>query len=165
VSLTTCVASIETKAGESRCLTINFAGGFRRQPSTDPSTSRTPRSAVVFTTAQVFLGRWFFADAGSRKTLTISLVTAIEWFYIDERTPEISIGVKELARGQGIGEMLLRSLIAEARGRGLRLCLNIRSTNPARRLYERVGFQVVPEMTVQNRVGGQSFGMVLGAQP
>jgi hypothetical protein len=28
---TTCVASIETKAGESR-LTINFAGGFRRQP-------------------------------------------------------------------------------------------------------------------------------------
>ena len=87
------------------------------------------------------------------------------WFYIDERTPEISIGVKELARGQGVGEMLLRSLIAEATRRGLRLCLNVRSTNPARRLYERVGFQVVPEMTVRNRVGGQSFGMVLGAQP
>jgi GNAT superfamily N-acetyltransferase len=86
------------------------------------------------------------------------------WFYIDERTPEVSIGVKELARGQGVGEMLLRSLIAEATGRGLRLCLNIRSTNPARRLYERVGFQVVPEMTVRNRVGGQSFGVVLGAQ-
>jgi GNAT superfamily N-acetyltransferase len=87
------------------------------------------------------------------------------WFYIDERTPEISIGVKELARGQGVGEMLLRSLIAEATGRGLRLCLNIRSTNPARRLYERVGFRVVPEMTVRNRVGGQSLGMVLAVQP
>ena len=85
------------------------------------------------------------------------------WFYIDEHTPEISIGVKEVARGQGVGEMLLRSLIAEATDRGLRLCLNVRSTNPARRLYERVGFQVVPEMTVRNRVGGQSFGMVLGA--
>jgi GNAT superfamily N-acetyltransferase len=87
------------------------------------------------------------------------------WFYIDDRTPEISIGVRELARGQGVGEILLRTLIAEARGRGLRLCLNIRSTNPARRLYERVGFKVVPEMTVRNRIGGQSFGMVLGAQP
>src|ERR1700744_2401518 len=43
------------------------------------------------------------------------------WFYIDERTPEISIGVKELARGRGVGEILLRSLIAEAKGRGLRL--------------------------------------------
>jgi GNAT superfamily N-acetyltransferase len=87
------------------------------------------------------------------------------WFYIDDRTPEISIGVRELARGQGVGEILLRTLIAEARDRGLRLCLNIRSTNPARRLYERVGFKVVPEMTVRNRIGGQSFGMVLGAQP
>jgi GNAT superfamily N-acetyltransferase len=87
------------------------------------------------------------------------------WFYFDQRTPEISIGVKELARGQGVGEMLLHSLIAEATRRGLRLCLNVRSTNPALRLYERVGFQVVPEMTVRNRVGGQSFGMVLGAQP
>jgi ribosomal protein S18 acetylase RimI-like enzyme len=87
------------------------------------------------------------------------------WFYIDERTPEISIGVKQVARGQGVGEMLLRSLIAEATRRGLGLCLNVRSTNPARRLYERVGFRVVPEMTVRNRVGGQSFGMVLGTQP
>jgi ribosomal protein S18 acetylase RimI-like enzyme len=87
------------------------------------------------------------------------------WFYIDQRTPEISIGVKELARRQGVGEMLLHSLIAEATRRGLRLCLNVRSANPALRLYERVGFQIVPEMTVRNRVGGQSFGMVLGARP
>ena len=64
-----------------------------------------------------------------------------------------------------MGEILLRTLIAEARDRGLRLCLNIRSTNPARRLYERVGFKVVPEMTVRNRICGQSFGMVVGAQP
>ena len=49
------------------------------------------------------------------------------WFYIDECTPEISLGVKEVARGQGVGEMLLRSLIAEATDRGLRLCLNVRS--------------------------------------
>lgn len=87
------------------------------------------------------------------------------WFYIDGRTPEISIGVRKAVRGHGIGEMLLRSLIAEAADRRLRLCLNVRSTNPARRLYERLGFRLIPEMTVRNRVGGQSFGMVLAAQP
>ncbi len=83
------------------------------------------------------------------------------WFYIDDRTPEISIGVREDGRGQGAGEMLLRALIVEATSRGLRLCLNVRSTNPARHLYERLGFRVVPEMTVRNRVGGRSFGMLL----
>ena len=31
--LTTCVASIETKAGGNRGSTIDFAGGFRRQPT------------------------------------------------------------------------------------------------------------------------------------
>ncbi|MGH7934689.1 MAG: hypothetical protein ACREQN_16220 [Candidatus Binataceae bacterium] len=33
----------------------------------------------------------------------------------------------------------------------------VRSTNPARRLYERCGFVVVAEVT--NRVGGSSFVM------
>jgi predicted GNAT family acetyltransferase len=56
--------------------------------------------------------------------------------------------------------MLVGALIAEATRRGLGLCLNVRQTNPARRLYERMGFQVVPGMTVTNRVGGLSFGMV-----
>jgi len=84
------------------------------------------------------------------------------WFYIDERTFEISIGVKELARGQGVSEMLLRSLIAEA------TCpwpvSQCQRHQPSRRPYARMGFRVVPGMTVRNRVGGQSFGMVLGAQ-
>jgi ribosomal protein S18 acetylase RimI-like enzyme len=82
------------------------------------------------------------------------------WFYIDDRTPEISIGVRNQARGQGFGQTLLRAMIAEAARRGLRLCLNVRHTNPARRLYERMGFRVLPELTVTNRVGGQSFGML-----
>jgi ribosomal protein S18 acetylase RimI-like enzyme len=82
------------------------------------------------------------------------------WFYIDARTPEISIGVHPDARGQGVGETLLRAMIDEATMRGLRLCLNVRHTNPARRLYARLGFREVPAMTVRNRVGGQSFGMV-----
>ena len=40
--------------------------------------------------------------------------------------------------------MLLHALIAEAARRGVGLCLNVRHDNPARRLYERVGFRLVP---------------------
>ena len=88
---------------------------------------------------------------------------ANEAYYCVERTPELSIGVRPDARGQGVGQMLMRALIAEATRRGLGLCLNVRNTNPARRLYERMGFQAVPGMTVTNRVGGLSIWMVLAA--
>jgi ribosomal protein S18 acetylase RimI-like enzyme len=61
--------------------------------------------------------------------------------YGDDETPQVSIGVKPNARGQGVGEGLMRALIGEARRRGLGLCLSVRFENPARRLYERLGFR------------------------
>jgi ribosomal protein S18 acetylase RimI-like enzyme len=84
--------------------------------------------------------------------------------YGGERTPKLSIAVKPGARGRGVGEKLLRALIAEAAHRGFRLCLSVRHDNPARRLYERIGFRVVPGSTVPNRAGGLSIGMILGDQ-
>jgi ribosomal protein S18 acetylase RimI-like enzyme len=81
-------------------------------------------------------------------------------FYVDADTPEVTIGVKPQARGRGVGGMLLDALIAEATRRGVGLCLNVRHDNPARRLYERVGFRLVPGSGVPNRVGGTSFGML-----
>jgi GNAT superfamily N-acetyltransferase len=81
-------------------------------------------------------------------------------YYCEEQTPEVAVAVKSHARGQGSGQTLLRALMAEAAGRGFRLCLNVRSTNPALRLYERMGFQPIPGMTVPNRVGGVSIWMV-----
>ena len=81
-------------------------------------------------------------------------------FYVDECTPEITIGVKPHLRGQGVGRRLLKALTAEAAQRGIGLCLNVRHDNPARRLYKRVGFRLVPGSGVPNRVGGTSFGMI-----
>ena len=81
-------------------------------------------------------------------------------FYVDEHTPEVTIGVAEAARGQGVGGMLLRALIAEAARRGVGLFLNVRHDNPAWRLYERTGFRLVASSAVPNRVGGTSFGMI-----
>jgi ribosomal protein S18 acetylase RimI-like enzyme len=86
-------------------------------------------------------------------------------FYVDERTPEVTIGVSAQVRGQGVGEILLQALIAEAEHRRIGLCLNVRHDNPARRLYERMGFRMVPGSAVPNRVGGLSLGMILGEAP
>lgn len=83
-------------------------------------------------------------------------------FYLDERTPEISIAVKAHARGRGLGQRLLQAMLSEAARRGVRLCLNVRHDNPALRLYERMGFRVLPDRIIPNRVGGRSIGMVSG---
>src|SRR4051794_1727725 len=80
-------------------------------------------------------------------------------FYLDDRTPEVSIGVADTVRGQGVGGALMRALIAEADARRVGLCLNVRETNPARRLYERLGFNYVPGWQARNRVGTLSLGM------
>jgi ribosomal protein S18 acetylase RimI-like enzyme len=82
-------------------------------------------------------------------------------FFVDDRTPEVSIGVGSTMRGKGIGEALLGELILESKRRGVGLCLNVRDSNPAVRLYERVGFRRVPGTEVKNRTGGLSFGMQL----
>jgi ribosomal protein S18 acetylase RimI-like enzyme len=81
--------------------------------------------------------------------------------YGDEEAPKVSIGVKPNVRGQGVGEKLMRALIGEAARRGLGLCLSVRSENPARRLYERLGFRDIPGSAATNRTGGMSIGMAL----
>ena len=81
--------------------------------------------------------------------------------YGDEEAPKVSIGVKANARGQGVGEKLMRALIGEAARHGLGLCLSVRSENPAHRLYERLGFRDIPGSAVTNRTGGVSIGMAL----
>jgi ribosomal protein S18 acetylase RimI-like enzyme len=74
--------------------------------------------------------------------------------FVDESTPEITVGVRPDARGRGVGAALLTVLADEARGRGVAaLSLSVEVDNPAVRLYERAGFEVV------ERSGG-AFTMV-----
>lgn len=61
--------------------------------------------------------------------------------FVDEATPEIAIGVVADARGRGLGTALLRTLIREARRRGVQaLSLSVEIDNPAAHLYRRLGF-------------------------
>lgn len=66
--------------------------------------------------------------------------------FIDENTPEVGIAIRESYRGQGIGTALLQAIQVKYLKKGVRrLSLSTDKRNPAKRLYERMGFVVVAE--------------------
>ncbi len=50
-------------------------------------------------------------------------------------------------QGQGIGTQVISTLIDQACAAGVPLSLSVLKVNPAKRLYERLGFTVVEEKT------------------
>lgn len=81
--------------------------------------------------------------------------------HIRDDIPEVAIATAQDYQGQGAGRAVLCTLIQAAKNHYPGLSLNVRIENPARRLYERVGFCIVPDSEVINRVGGRSVTMVL----
>ena len=57
----------------------------------------------------------------------------------------VDLALVATRRGQGIGTCLLQRLIDEAEEEGRSIELHVEVTNPARRLYERLGFLPVAE--------------------
>jgi len=79
--------------------------------------------------------------------------------YVDDITPELAIAVLPEYLGGGVGTLLLQHLLEAAKQRYPRVVLSVRATNPAKRLYERMGFVVIGE--IANRVGTPSSYMVV----
>lgn len=79
--------------------------------------------------------------------------------YVDDITPELAITVLPKYLGCGVGTLLLQHLLETAKQRYPRVVLSVRATNPAKRLYERMGFVVTGE--IANRVGTPSLNMVV----
>ena len=74
--------------------------------------------------------------------------------FVDAATPELSIGLLPGWRGRGIGTRLLRRVLAVTPDVSLSVSLG----NPARRLYEREGFEATGEpaggsITLARRAG------------
>lgn len=60
--------------------------------------------------------------------------------YVNDDTPELSIAVKPEYRGRGVGTALMTRLLATAQTRYPAISLSVTANNPARRLYQRLGF-------------------------
>ncbi|MFI5120547.1 MAG: GNAT family N-acetyltransferase [Thermoanaerobaculia bacterium] len=68
--------------------------------------------------------------------------------YVERQPAEIrliDIAFLPAFRGRGLGTGLLRDLLAEADAQGKRITLHVEVFNPARRLYEGLGFTAVSE--------------------
>ena len=79
--------------------------------------------------------------------------------YYDDETPELAIAVQPKWAGKGVGSALLSALIEQVKHEVPGIVLTVRNENPAKRLYEKFGFQVIGE--VVNRVGTTSSKMLL----
>ena len=70
--------------------------------------------------------------------------TTNEYGHIDDRTPSFSISLYEPYRGNGIGTALMTAMLEELRRRGFdRASLSVQKENPAARLYQRLGFEII----------------------
>jgi ribosomal protein S18 acetylase RimI-like enzyme len=68
--------------------------------------------------------------------------------YLDRRADEIrivDIALLPRFRGQGLGTELLAQVLAEGQSRGLPVTIHVEVSNPALRLYERLGFRQVQD--------------------
>jgi ribosomal protein S18 acetylase RimI-like enzyme len=63
--------------------------------------------------------------------------------YLDDDTPELSMALRPAYRGKGLGTRLLSALFATAQNRYQAISLSVSADNPAARLYERLGFEIV----------------------
>jgi [ribosomal protein S18]-alanine N-acetyltransferase len=74
--------------------------------------------------------------------------------YYNDQTPILGIAILPEYRGKGIGTILLEGIFKEAKALGYtHISLSVDPNNPARRLYERFGFEKVG-------VDGTSWDMV-----
>lgn len=72
-------------------------------------------------------------------------------------TPELAIAVVPTHIGRGAGSLMIPHLLASAATLYPAVALSVRANNPAKSLYQRMGFTIVAEIT--NRIGGQSLIM------
>jgi ribosomal protein S18 acetylase RimI-like enzyme len=61
--------------------------------------------------------------------------------YVDEHTPELSVAVAAKQRGLGVGRCLVAAMLVQLRLQGAhQVSLSVEVDNPARKLYESLGF-------------------------
>jgi ribosomal protein S18 acetylase RimI-like enzyme len=103
--------------------------------------------------------RAIFATQWKREEVRIISVDGEDagWLQFAELPTEIRLQkfyVSPQYQRSGIGSEVLSSLLATWRPTGKKIVLRVLKNNPARRLYERLGFSVIAEESVTFRMRG-----------
>lgn len=75
--------------------------------------------------------------------------------YVEQKSTEVFLAVIEISpqcQGRGLGTRVIKDIVSEANSRGLPVTLQVLKVNPARRLYERLGFKIVGETETHFRM-------------
>jgi ribosomal protein S18 acetylase RimI-like enzyme len=110
---------------------------------------------------EVYWRRWTDIQAATNRTLDVVLVDGAVSGYLDvedegEFVALNNIRVAPSLQGRGLGGALVRRVIAEAAPRAVQL--GVLRVNPARQLYERLGFRVVEQTTTHFRMRREAGG-------
>lgn len=82
----------------------------------------------------------FVAETAELEPLGAAWVRLVDGYgFVDAETPELGIAVVVGARGRGVGSALMHELLTAVP----RCSLSVDGRNPAKRLYERLGFVTV----------------------
>ncbi|WP_455717411.1 GNAT family N-acetyltransferase [Anaerosporobacter sp.] len=70
-----------------------------------------------------------------------------DYGHIDDKTPSLALAIQEPYRGKGIGTALLKEMIKNLQEKGYSsVSLSVQKSNPAFRLYNRIGFETIGEV-------------------
>lgn len=110
----------------------------------------TDEQKNAFLTMQFDLQRRHYRENYPNTQFAIILLdnNPVGRWYLQCRTDNfhlIDISLLADYRNQGIGRYLLKTLIAKAQTKQKNIRLHVETTNPALRLYQRLGFSVVEE--------------------
>ena len=117
------------------------------RPAELAALAAVPGMAAAFARSQAALQQRAYAAAHPGASFDLVLVdgTPAGRLYVDRSDTEIrliEIALLPPFRGAGIGTRLLGELLANAEARGLPVALHVAASNPAQRLYRRLGFAV-----------------------
>lgn len=70
-----------------------------------------------------------------------------DYGHIDDETPSLALAIYKPFRGKGIGTALIEEMMKQLRQKGYScVSLSVQKSNPAFRLYKRLGFEIVREV-------------------
>ena len=113
----------------------------------------TPAQKAAFLLQQFQAQHAFYQEQYARARFEVILRDGepIGRLYVDRRDDEVrivDIALLPEHRSTGIGSGILRSLLAEAAGAGKPVRVHVERLNPARRLYDRLGFVPIEDKGV-----------------